>query len=171
MEILEQKKQYREDNKDKIAEYYKQYYEANKDNISEHHKQWRATPQGQVVSFNHRCRRRIREQNQGSGIIKEQWFEMMNYFNWKCAYSGKYIGNKENQSIRSIDHIKPLNQGGEHEIWNVVPMDRGLNSSKNDKDMLEWYKEQPFFSEERLQKIYEWQEYAFNKWHKEEIVK
>ena len=25
-------------------------------------------------------------------------------------------------------------------------------------------------SEERLQKIHEWQEYAFNKWHKEEIV-
>ena len=50
-------------------------------------------------------------------------------------------------------------------------MDKGLNSSKNDKDMLQWYKEQTFFSEERLHKIYEWQEYAYKKWHdKEEII-
>ena len=50
-------------------------------------------------------------------------------------------------------------------------MYKNYNSSKKDKDLLEWYKEQPFFSEERLQKIYEWQEYAYNKYHKEEIVK
>ena len=87
---------------------------------------------------------------------------MMKYFNWECAYSGETL--KDN--TRSIDHIKPLNQGGEHEIWNVVPMDRGLNSSKNDKDMEEWYQEQDFYSEERLQKIYEWQEYAYNKYSK-----
>ena len=85
---------------------------------------------------------------------------MMNYFNWKCAYSGITL-TKEN---RSIDHIKPLNRGGENEIWNVVPMYSSYNSSKHDKDMLQWYKEQPFFNEERLQKIYEWQEYAFNKY-------
>ena len=75
------------------------------------------------------------------------------------------------KDTRSLDHIKPLNQGGKHEIWNVVPMNRGLNSSKQDKDMEEWYQEQDFYSEERLQKIHEWQEYAYSKWHKEEIVK
>ena len=30
--------------------------------------------------------------------------------------------------------------------------------------MEEWYKKQKYFSEERLQRIYEWQEYAYNKW-------
>ena len=166
----ERDKQWYKNNKDKISERHKQWYKNNKDKKNEYDKQYRATPQGQVVTFNYRIKRRTREQNQGNGITKEQWFEMMSYFNWKCAYSGEYIGNKENKSIRSIDHIIPLNSGGEHEIWNTVPMDRGLNSSKNDKDMLEWYKEQPFFSEERLNKIYEWQEYAYNKWHKEEII-
>ena len=85
----------------------------------------------------------------------------MNFFNWCGAYSGICIGKKEN---RSIDHIIPLDKGGLNEPWNCVPMERSLNSSKNDKDMLEWYKEQPFYSEERLAKIYKWQEYAFNKW-------
>ena len=40
--------------------------------------------------------------------------------------------------------------------------------SKCDKDMLEWYEQQECFSEERLAKIREWQEYAFNKYNKEE---
>ena len=158
--IAERGKQYREDNKDKIAERNKQYYKNNKDNIAEYQKQWHSTPQGQVSSFNKKCRRRIKEQNQGNGITKEQWLECMKFFNFRCAYSGQVLS----KDTRSLDHIKPLNQGGEHEIWNVVPMYKSYNSSKQDKDMEEWYKEQYFYSEERLQKIYEWQEYAFNKW-------
>ncbi len=164
--IIKQQKQYRENNKDKIAERGKQYYKNNKDKIIEKHKQYYLTPQGKVSMFNGNNRRRLKEKNQGNGITPEQWLECMKYFNFKCAYSGETL--KDN--TRSIDHIKPLNQGGEHEVWNLVPMDKGLNSSKNDNNLLEWYQEQDFYSEDRLQKIYEWQEYAFNKWHKEEIV-
>ena len=157
---LEQQKKYYENNKDKIAEYSKQYYEDNKDKIAEQHKQYYATPQGQVVAFNHNYKRRTKEQNQGNGITSEQWLECMKFFGFRCAYSDQVLS----KDTRSLDHIKPLNQGGEHEVWNVVPMDRGLNSSKSDKDLLEWYQEQDFYSEERLQKIYEWQEYAYNKY-------
>ena len=153
-------KQWYEDNKDKILEQKKQYYEDNKDKILGQKKQYRATPQGQIVAFNSYYKRRTKEQNQGNGITKEQWLECMKFFNWKCAYSGQVLS----KDTRSLDHIKPLNRGGKHEIWNVVPMDRGLNSSKKDKDLLEWYKQQDFYSEERLQKIYEWQEYAFTKY-------
>ena len=78
------------------------------------------------------------------------------------------IGGKENQNIRSIDHIKPLNQGGKHEIWNIVPMRRPYNCSKQDKNLLEWYKEQDFYSEERLHKIYEWGKYSFKKYARNE---
>ena len=88
------------------------------------------------------------------------WLEAMNFFNWTGAYSGITL-TKDN---RSIDHIIPLDNGGLNEPWNCVPMEKSLNSSKNKKDMLTWYKEQEFYSEERLAKIYEWQEYAFNKW-------
>ena len=160
--IAEYRKQYREANKDNIAERVKQYYEGNKYKIAEYHKQYHVSPQGQVVAFNSSCRRRTKEQNQGNGINKMQWLEMMKYFNWECAYSGETL--KDN--TRSIDHIKPLVKGGEHEVWNTVPMYRPYNSSKCDKDMEEWYQEQDFYSEERLQKIYEWQEYAYNKYSK-----
>ena len=161
--ILKKSKQYYKENKDKVLEQCKQYREVNRDKIAEYFKQRNATPQGQIANFNRRNRRRLKEQNQGSGITEEQWLEMMKYFNWECAYSGECIGYK---NTRSIDHITPISRGGEHEIWNVVPMYRPYNSSKQDKDLLEWYKEQDFYSEERLQKIYEWQEYAFTKYGK-----
>ena len=173
--ILEQCKQYREKNRDKRREYSKQWYEDNrdkrleqckqyrennKDKIAEQRKQYYSTPQGQAVKFNCYCRRRTKEQNQGNGITKEQWLECMKFFNWKCAYSGQVLS----KDTRSLDHIIPLNNGGKHEIWNLVPMYRTYNISKHDKDMEEWYQEQDFYSEERLQKIYEWQEYAYNKY-------
>ena len=164
--------EYREANKDKIAEINKRYREANKDKIAEYKKQWSKqyyqTPQGQVARFNGRQRRRTREEQQGTGITKDQWLEMMSFFDWRCAYSGEYLGGNDNSFNRTIDHIVPLDAGGDHEIWNLVPMTRSLNSSKCANNMEEWYKEQECYDPNRLQKIYEWQEYAFNKYYLEE---
>ena len=154
-------KQYRENNKEKIAEINKQYREDNKEKIAEYAKQYYASEQGQVVQFNARNKRRQREEEQGRGITVEQWKEMMEFFEWKCAYSGTPL-NKDN---RTIDHIFPLKIGGLNEPWNCVPMYANYNFSKQGKDMMVWYREQEFFSEERLNKIYEWIEYAKNKWN------
>ena len=118
------------------------------------------------IAYNRRQRRRIREEQLGSGITKDQWLEMMKFFDWKCAYSGEYLGGNDNSFNRTIDHIVPLNSNGDNMIWNCVPMLRSLNSSKCAKDMLEWYKEQDFYDPKRLAKIYKWQEYARKKWEK-----
>ena len=160
--LAEYKKQYYKENEEKYAEYRKQYYQDNREKLTKQNKQYYKTAQGQVSAFNSRSKRRIREQTQGNGITTNQWLEMMYYFDWKCAYSGEYIGGKGEH--RTIDHIIPLVNDGKNEVWNIVPMYDSYNFSKHDKDMLTWYKEQTFFSEERLNKIYEWQEYAFNKW-------
>ena len=140
----------------------KQWDENNKEKVVERKKRYNQSPKGQVVLFNGNYRRRVKEEQRGTGITKDQWLEMMKYFDWRCAYSGGAL-TKNN---RSIDHIVPLNSGGDNMIWNCVPMTRSLNCSKQDKDMLEWYKEQSFYSEARLAKIYEWQEYARKKWKK-----
>ena len=175
--IFEQQKQYRENNKDKMRESTKRWYQANRDKKLEYNKQWnkdnrdktfehwkryRQSPQGQVTQFNGRQRRRAKEEQLGTGITKDQWLEMMKFFDWKCAYSGETL----TKDTGSVDHIVPLNSNGDNMIWNMVPMTRSLNSSKQDKDMLEWYREQDCYSEARLAKIYEWQEYARKKWKK-----
>lgn len=159
--IDEYQRKYRLDNKEKLKEYNKQYRINNKDILKLKKKEYNSTPKAQALMFNFHAIRRYKEESLGEGVNEEQWKEMMDFFDWKCAYSDESISDKKN---RSIDHIVPLNKGGEHEVWNCVPMKKSYNSSKYTRDMLEWYKEQEFFSEERLQKIYEWMKYAKNKW-------
>ena len=153
-------KQYNEINKDKVNERNKRYNKVNKERLAEYHKQWCQSPQGKVATFNNNHIRRTKEEQQGTGITKEQWLECMSFFDFRCAYSGEVLSKK----TRSIDHIVPLNSNGDNMIWNCVPMKLNYNSSKHAKDMLEWYREQDFYSEDRLTKIYEWQEYARKKW-------
>ena len=174
----EKYRQYREDNKERKAEYdkqyrkinadkLKQYYENNKDQIAKYQKKYRQSPQGRVNAFNAQCKRRQREEINGGKITKEQWLECMKYFGFRDAYSGEILA----KDTRSLDHIQPVSREGTNNIWNLVPTTRINNCSKNNKDMLEWYKEQLFYSEERLNKIYEWIKYAKNKYAEEEQLK
>ncbi|WP_291632131.1 hypothetical protein, partial [Clostridium sp.] len=121
------------------------------------HEYYKENPQYYINSIARR-----REVIDNGEITKEQWLEMMNFFDWKCAYSGIQL-TRDN---RSSDHVIPITNNGKHEICNLVPMFVNYNSSKNNKDMLEWYLQQPFFSIERLTKIYEWRIYAYWKWNK-----
>jgi hypothetical protein len=157
-EISERNKKYRSKNRDKLLKYSKEYYNQNKEKLNEYCKEYRK--ENPDICFNNDTVKRLRKEQQGNGVTKEQWLEMMTFFDWKCAYSGERLSNEN----RTIDHIIPLNNGGLNEIWNCVPMLRNYNSSKRTNEMLKWYTRQAYFNEERLQKIYEWQEYAFEKW-------
>lgn len=159
-EKKEYKKKYYDEHKEELKEYQKQYNEEHKEELKEYRKKYNKDNPEKL--FNQRQKRRLLEESQGNGITSEQWYEMMNFFDWCCAYSGEYIGGDSDK--RTIDHIIPLSKGGKHEMWNLVPMVRNYNSSKGTKDMLDWYIQQPYFSEERLQKIYEWCKYVFEKW-------
>ena len=89
-EFQEKRKQYREEHKKEINENKKKYYEEHKEEISEYKKKYRKDNPEKL--FNSNSRRRQKENTQGSGITEEQWKEMMDFFNWTCAYSGEYIG-------------------------------------------------------------------------------
>ena len=155
LEFSKKHKEINDKNRKARKKFYRNYFGY------KYQEKYRKSPKGQVAYLNAANRRRAKKQAQGSGITTEQWTEMMQYFDWKCAYSGETL----NKKIRSVDHIIPLDKGGANEIWNLVPMHKFYNSSKQAKDMLEWYKQQDFFSEERLIKIREWQEYAYNKYY------
>ena len=174
-EIKEKNKQYKNEHKEYYSEYMKQYYEENKEEIKiqrkkyykenkeycqEYMKQYHK--ENPHISFNATSKRRERLENQGRGITKEQWYEMMCWFDWCCAYSGEYISGDNNN--RTIDHIIPISKGGLNEPWNCVSMLKSYNISKFTNNMEEWYIQQEFYSEERLIKIYAWCKYAFNKW-------
>lgn len=85
---------------------------------------------------------------------KTQIDEVLKYFNYKCAYTG--IDLKHNFHI---DHIIPISKGGSNNIYNLVPTIPEANLSKSNRELEEWYREQDYFSEDRLNKIYKYIEH------------
>lgn len=76
--------------------------------------------------------------------IKENWGN-------QCAY----CGSKEEITL---DHVVPKTNGGIDISRNVICACRKCNASKGHDDLVFWYFQQPFFSEERFQSIRAWTE-------------
>lgn len=70
-------------------------------------------------------------------------------FNHACAFCGT------TEDRLSMDHFLPLSLGNALTPGNTVPACRRCNSSKNNRDPFEWYRRQPFFSQERWDLIIE----------------
>ena len=155
--VIESEKKYYENNKDKIKESKKEYYENNKDKIKESRKKYRENNKDKV-------RERIKEykhkkRGNGGSYTKSQWLDTLEYFDYKCAYTGECIKHSCH-----VEHIVPVSKGGTSYIWNLVPSTERANLSKRNRDMEEWYREQEYFCEERLNKIYEYQKYMAAKY-------
>ena len=88
-EIRKYNKKWREDNKEQLKEKSHKYYIDNQEYIKLRVKEWRGNNPEKI--FNQNNKRRLKEENQGNGFTKEQWYEMMMFFDFKCAYSGEYI--------------------------------------------------------------------------------
>lgn len=53
----------------------------------------------------------------------------------------------------TMDHVVPISKGGKTTIDNVIPACSSCNSSKQARDIIEWYTSQPFYSKNRLDNI------------------
>ena len=71
-----------------------------------------------------------------------RWVE----FDHCCAYCGA-------DGDLHIEHVIPISKGGEHHLGNIVPACPTCNYSKRSAPVEEWYRAQPFFTEERWQAI------------------
>ena len=74
--------------------------------------------------------------------IKDEW-------NNSCCY----CGSKHNLSL---DHVIPKVKGGSDLKNNLVCACKSCNRDKAHSIMEDWYRNQDFFSEERLSKIKKW---------------
>lgn len=72
--------------------------------------------------------------------------QRFNEFGNCCAYCG-------DGGDMQIEHVEPISKGGAHDIGNIVPACSRCNTSKRNREMEEWYRSQPFFSELRLHRI------------------
>ena len=163
--LKKSKKEYYENNKDKLKErnkeYYKEYRERNKDKLKERNKEYMKEYRERNKDKLKERDKRYRHKKRGNGgsYTQLQWLDTLEYFDYKCAYTGECIKHGCH-----VEHIVPVSKGGTSYIWNLVPSTASANLSKHNRDMEEWYREQEYFCEERLNKIYEYQKYMAAKY-------
>jgi 5-methylcytosine-specific restriction endonuclease McrA len=107
------------------------------------------TPKGRACAIRNSHAHRARKYNSTTVLYsyseRQRRFAM---FGNTCAYCGTAGPLTE-------DHFVSLKQGGVHALANIVPCCRTCNVKKNAKDPEQWYRKQPFFSEQRWAKLME----------------
>jgi len=83
----------------------------------------------------------------------QEWKEVVIFFGGECAYCG--CTPRKGQRLTK-DHLEPIAKGGMTTADNIVPACGCCNSSKGADDFKDWFMKQPFFSQERLNKIFKW---------------
>ena len=68
-----------------------------------------------------------------SSILKENKYQLKENVGF-CAYC-------KTQTQTTFDHILPVDKGGPDEISNMVPACKACNSSKSNKNLIEWHQE------------------------------
>lgn len=132
-------------------EYKKQYHVLNRDKIRKHTiryyhltKEWRGWKFREAFH-----KRKAMKEALKVTLTNEEWEQALFFFNHKCAYCGS-------KKKLTQEHIIPVVKEGDYTKENIIPACGTCNSSKRDKDLEEWYFEQPFFNTDNLMKIYQY---------------
>ena len=112
---------------DKFKQYHKKWEkntEKGRASMKRRRSKWLKTLGGKVYMQRKRALR-IYRLKENATLTKNEWQEILNKFNNKCAYCG--------EKAEAQDHIIPLSKGGHHTKENVVPACKSCNSKKGDK--------------------------------------
>lgn len=131
-------KQYYITNKSKLLGSSARYYAENREERLLYSKKYTANGMERISWHRHRAATR----SLPSTLNVEQWNEIKNKFDNRCAYCG--LETKLEQ-----DHFIPVSRGGGYTHQNVVPSCKSCNSRKGYKEFSSWYRTQSFYSEDR----------------------
>lgn len=102
-----------------------------------------------------------KRQHKNHKISKQEWESCKEYFNNECAYCGLPLDKHFNMfagEIKLTDfHKEHVLHEGNNDLSNCIPSCKLCNSSKHTERLEIWYaKDKEFFSQDRLDKIYQW---------------
>ena len=137
---------YKQRHRDSCAKWYSN--DANRQKHINQSKRWASENKArrQDASRASALKRRLGGDRPSNRLFIEDWAMALNYFDNLCAYCGSSAPLEQ-------DHVVPISKGGSSSIDNIMPACKRCNSSKCTTEMLSWYKRQPFFNQERLDKI------------------
>jgi len=133
-------------NPEKAAANSRAWRQANPEKHVASSRAWRQANPEKVTALLHRHRARKRNATvPGQPVTAAVIAERFALFDG-CAYCGA-------DKKLTVDHVVALKNGGLHVASNLVGACGCCNSSKKDTPVEEWYRAQPFFSEERWSAI------------------
>lgn len=170
--ILRYQEWYRENNKEKVAKNNKQYYIENREEILAkdriYGKKYYKRNKKSILEKSRVYRHKNRELHNAlarkrynkkihlrNDLSIKQWLETKRYFNNSCAYCGM----SEEAHLLSYneqlhqEHIVSVNNGGGYTKHNIIPSCKGCNSSKHNKELVDWYLDYEYYNSKRLEKI------------------
>jgi 5-methylcytosine-specific restriction endonuclease McrA len=128
--VLELNKQWRKENKEYFLKYMEGYYINNKDGRKECIKKYNKTENGKATKQRATYKRRIKIKNIINTLNSQEWLDILEAYNYKCAYCDVEF---DCENLPTKDHIIPISKGGDNMKENIVPACRSCNSKKNNK--------------------------------------
>lgn len=135
--MREQRKCYRENNKDKISaynalyreekeekrkEYNAQYYLAHSEDYKERLNEWRKSNPNKVAIQAHT--RRAKRTEAGGSYTEQEWLDLCSMYGQACLCCGEI-------TKLTPDHVVPIAKGGSSNIDNIQPLCQPCNSKKS----------------------------------------
>lgn len=125
--IAEWTRNYRDRNRDKVADTFWVWSQKNKERLREQRRQYRAA-NPDTVKHQRRMRRK-REQAAGGSYTVEQFVALCQKQDWRCTYCEEFVGREK----MTADHKMPLVRGGRNDIENIAPACQRCNNRKYDR--------------------------------------
>jgi 5-methylcytosine-specific restriction endonuclease McrA len=111
-------------NPDKVNQYHKRARTKNKESYSESAKKWQAKhPEAKKLFC---AARRAKIKSIGGTFTEAEWLEMKSKYGNVCLACG-------HKKKLTIDHVVPIDTGGEHCAANIQPLCLSCNSAKSNK--------------------------------------
>jgi len=85
----------------------------------------------------------------------KDWQEAMLFFRGSCCYCGCKEGKSKKDKFDK-EHFIPVSQGGKTTRSNIAPACKKCNRGRGNKDLITWYRAQPFWTQEKENRIVKW---------------
>jgi hypothetical protein len=150
------------DNWEKNQERWDRYYDENRDAMIERDRQHRlANPEYHKMKDkrwreNNPDKNRINcDKHRDHDISEAEEQAMLKIFEYECCYCGMSLKEHRKKYGEKL-HNDHVDDDGYNDLRNDAPACKTCNCSKHTENMETWYERQPFYSEERYNKIIWW---------------
>lgn len=114
----------------KRRDYDKQYRIDNAEHIKKQQKKYSKTDAGKASNQRIKSKRRAREKNIINTLTSQEWLDILEEYNYVCAYCGVEFNC---ELLPTKDHIIPIIKGGNNTKENIIPACQSCNSMKGSK--------------------------------------